>query len=350
MISMFYAQGTTNGNARQGRGGLNTSTAYHRPGGVSLGGMNEYRYTVGLDTRLRMGPFSFDPTVLYQFGNKAIIVRRRCLCSRAARSPGRKYYADINAWLFDVRAGFQLGPLLLEGLGMYTTGNSRSQQHARHDGPVLPAADDGHGLPGRLGYLAHVAGYRLPQRLERGWRPDRIPRREHRLGQVRARAGWRQGHLRHHPGAERHGWCERSLDGREGGSQRHGDCRCRYHAAVHGPRRPRDSEQRYVGTELMALITWRFAPGLTWDNQFGYMFMGPALDGGHRSRPRATATPTTRSCSPLASASRSSSRDRRSFGPGGQPPGPLSFQRFLAATREATYSHAHVEGSRGRWP
>jgi len=29
----------------------------------------------------------------------------------------------------------------------------------------------------------------------------------------------------------------------------------------------------------MALITWRFAPGLTWDNQFGYMFMGPALDG-----------------------------------------------------------------------
>jgi hypothetical protein len=29
----------------------------------------------------------------------------------------------------------------------------------------------------------------------------------------------------------------------------------------------------------MALITWRFADGLVWDNQFGYMFMGPALDG-----------------------------------------------------------------------
>jgi hypothetical protein len=28
----------------------------------------------------------------------------------------------------------------------------------------------------------------------------------------------------------------------------------------------------------MALISWRFAPGLAWDNQFGYMFMGPALD------------------------------------------------------------------------
>ena len=29
----------------------------------------------------------------------------------------------------------------------------------------------------------------------------------------------------------------------------------------------------------MAQISWRFADGLVWDNQFGYMFMGPALDG-----------------------------------------------------------------------
>jgi hypothetical protein len=42
--------------------------------------------------------------------------------------------------------------------------------------------------------------------------------------------------------------------------------------------KPRD-DKRFVGTELMALLTWRFAPGLAWDNQFGYMFMGPALDG-----------------------------------------------------------------------
>ncbi|MGH7349006.1 MAG: hypothetical protein ACREI6_03240, partial [Candidatus Rokuibacteriota bacterium] len=40
---------------------------------------------------------------------------------------------------------------------------------------------------------------------------------------------------------------------------------------------PRD-ESRYIGTELMALISWRFAPGLSWDNAAGYMFAGPALD------------------------------------------------------------------------
>jgi hypothetical protein len=39
------------------------------------------------------------------------------------------------------------------------------------------------------------------------------------------------------------------------------------------------SASRYVGTELMAQISWRFADGLVWDNQFGYMFMGKALDG-----------------------------------------------------------------------
>ena len=27
----------------------------------------------------------------------------------------------------------------------------------------------------------------------------------------------------------------------------------------------------------MALISWKFAPGLVWDNGFGYMFAGPAL-------------------------------------------------------------------------
>jgi hypothetical protein len=40
---------------------------------------------------------------------------------------------------------------------------------------------------------------------------------------------------------------------------------------------PRD-RSKYVGTELMALITYRFAPGLVWDNQVGYLFLGDALD------------------------------------------------------------------------
>jgi len=43
MFSQFYAQGTTSPNARQGRGGLNTGTAYTKQDGSSHGSMNDYR-------------------------------------------------------------------------------------------------------------------------------------------------------------------------------------------------------------------------------------------------------------------------------------------------------------------
>jgi hypothetical protein len=37
-------------------------------------------------------------------------------------------------------------------------------------------------------------------------------------------------------------------------------------------------ESRYLGTELNALISWRFADGLSWDNQAGVLIPGKALD------------------------------------------------------------------------
>jgi hypothetical protein len=43
-----------------------------------------------------------------------------------------------------------------------------------------------------------------------------------------------------------------------------------------GPR-PR-ADKNYVGTEFMSQVSWNFAPGLAWDNSFGYMIMGAALD------------------------------------------------------------------------
>ena len=115
IISTFYAQGTTSGSARAGS---RRSQHHHRiqPDRRRPGWHQRVPYTVGLDTRLRMGPFSLDPTVMYQFGNKAIIAPATF---GAVAVPGRKYYPDLDAWLIDVRGGFQLGPLLLEGLAMY---------------------------------------------------------------------------------------------------------------------------------------------------------------------------------------------------------------------------------------
>ena len=38
-----------------------------------------------------------------------------------------------------------------------------------------------------------------------------------------------------------------------------------------------DGDTNYLGTELHGVITWRFAPGLSWDNGFGYMIAGDGL-------------------------------------------------------------------------
>jgi hypothetical protein len=135
MYSYFYASGTTSGSSRVGRGGVNTTTAFTNADGSWKSGINENRHTVGLDGRLRLGPFSLDPTIMYQFGSRDVIVPgvpggvctvangQNCLALASGRAPGSIANADISAWLFDVRAGFQIGPLLIEGMYMFSSGN-----------------------------------------------------------------------------------------------------------------------------------------------------------------------------------------------------------------------------------
>src|SRR5213594_1474130 len=76
MFSWFHADGLTSGNARRNAtnirtvgGAMNVAAAVG--GGAPAGDSadHEDRYTVGLDARLRIGPFGLDPTVSYQWGN-----------------------------------------------------------------------------------------------------------------------------------------------------------------------------------------------------------------------------------------------------------------------------------------
>ncbi len=163
MVSFFSASGLTSANARQGRGGqLITQGGPFAPnpggccGADGVGtGINEHRYTVGLDARWRWGAFSLDPTVMYQFGNRQAAITNTGLpagtsfcnggagCTAATVQPGTTFpagtvfglgytsanhplnsrmKADISAWLVDVRAGYQMGPLLFQGLVMWTSG------------------------------------------------------------------------------------------------------------------------------------------------------------------------------------------------------------------------------------
>lgn len=281
MISMFYASGTTNGSARQGRGGINTTSAYSSADGTARGGINEYRYTVGLDTRFRMGPFSLDPTVMYQFGNKAVIGPTDAQFQSNGVIAGRKYHPDLNAWLVDIRGGFQLGPLLIEALGMYTTGNSRRNNTlgtVRYFQPLTTdtgyLADWGTSLSSLgVDYLNawNEAGGKIAYPgVSIGW--DKYGR-----AQLGAKATYAiTPALSVMAGANGH-WTAEKVD-RDGSVTTSGQGITPQFTVPGGGGQVR-SASRYVGTELQAQISWRFADGLVWDNQFGYMFMGKALDG-----------------------------------------------------------------------
>ena len=131
IFSYLSIIGVTSASARQNRGGLASGAAQFPtcpgttgPGtGGCLGGgissAEEHRYTVGVDARWRLGPFYFDPTVLYQFGNREQISPTVSLTS----GPGVMTGMRRDAWYVDLRGGWQAGPLLIEALGLYTTGN-----------------------------------------------------------------------------------------------------------------------------------------------------------------------------------------------------------------------------------
>jgi hypothetical protein len=111
LYSYFSADSVTAGNARQGRGGVANSTAFFPLGA------HEGRHTIGVDARWRSGPFSLDPTILYQFGKRDVV-------DTTGLGPVATIEQGMSAWLIDLRGGFQLGPLLLEAAAIYTSGNS----------------------------------------------------------------------------------------------------------------------------------------------------------------------------------------------------------------------------------
>ena len=298
MFSWFYAQGTTDGNARQSRGGIVAggsnnvgASAFNNPDGTVHGGLNENRYTVGLDTRFRSGPFSFDPTVMYQFGNRGVFSQANAALAantvagglaQSGAIAGRKYYAREDAWFVDLREGFQLGPLLIEALQMYTTGNSARNNQLKRVGSFQPLTTD-------TGYLADwgtqltslgldylnaldEAGGRIAYPgVSIGW--DKYVR-----GQLGLKATYAiTPALSVIAGANGH-WTAEGVD-RNCQPVAGAGCIPVYNFNTVGAfGSVEHNRSHFLGTEFMAQVSWRFADGLVWDNGVGYMIMGPAMD------------------------------------------------------------------------
>ena len=287
MYSYFTASGTTSGNARQSRGGISTTTWFQNSAGLAAPnddgswrkGINEDRHTVGIDARYRMGPFSLDPTVLYQFGNLSLVAPTvgsgnfPVQFLDAGVVPGRKYNPSIDAWLADVRAGYQLGPLLLSAMTMWTTGQD-AKSNPYKSIKYYQALNTDTGYMNDWGTQIVSLGIDYYQMLG-------ALAGSQNLGNT---IGWDK-YGRYQFGARATYAFTPALSVYGGVNYHRTDKAIQKNATPSsnglipvftGPAAKDDSH--YLGTELFAGLTWRFAPGLAWDNAGGYMFMGSAMD------------------------------------------------------------------------
>ncbi len=304
MYSYFYASGTTNVAARSGRGGINTTTNFTAPNGNWIGPASTRTAIRSASIRgLRMGPFSLDAALYYQFGNRDVVVPgiagttgcsaagvtptpQNCpglmLARAAGLAPGAINRADIKAGLLDVRGGFQIGPLLLEAMYMFTSGNKARDTTLNNVHYYQPLSTDTSyladwgtqisslGLDYFNGSLGGTAGGGGFPGAAIGW--DKYGRQ-----QISGKASYfLTPSLTMMAGAAVH-LTQRAIDtdaitGNSVSGVPGGGLLPSY---INGTQ---DGDTNYLGTELFGEVTWRFAPGLSWGNAAGYMIPGEGFD------------------------------------------------------------------------
>jgi len=251
----FHAEGTTNGAARQGRGGLGTGA------GVYPLNATEDRHTVGLDARVRLGPISIDPTVLFQWGERDIVSLSGSLEEQKRR-----------AWLVDLRAGFQAGPLLLEAAGIYTTGNAANSDvrnastKVRYFEPI--STDTSYYATWAEHWALGIDYFNIIHNAAGGLNPGvAIGYDKYGLIRVGTRASYAVTPAFTVRAAVTANWTEEKVD--TSGVK-----------TVAAGLTPGDfrGDERYLGTELDLGFQWRFAPGITFDMVGAYTWAGNALN------------------------------------------------------------------------
>src|SRR2546425_4278322 len=295
MYSYFEAVGQTSGAARQGRGGVvtassissvtggQTNSPFNPITGAGAGsadgaGTNtlETRHTIGLDARFTAGPFSLQPTVLYQFGHQ----EKWLLGGNSAPygAAGTKARADINAWLIDVRAGFNVGPLSLSLLTAWTSGDPAKSNPYRHIGYFQPLDTD-------TGYLADwgtqimslgIDYYQGSLSLGQNGLSEGVAIGYDKYGRIvaGAKAAYALTPALTVGTGLTLTWTDKSVDTdgflvTNGGIQPQFFCR-------NNPTqncRP-EGDSRFLGTEANVALTYRFAPGLALDVAGGWLFAG----------------------------------------------------------------------------
>jgi hypothetical protein len=297
LYSYARFDGTTSGSSRAGRGGVPNAAPVNLlcNGSASCGGFVgnipipgyaandiENRHTIGVDARLKVGPFYVDPTIFYQFGSREVTVPN---CSTApggcALPPfiaplfGRHLNQDIDAWFIDIRGGFQAGPLLVEGAFIYTTGNPSEDNLMYTNADVhyyQPISTDSSYYAGWANIFALGVDYfnMLYQRAPGLSTGQHIGYDKYGLVRLGLRGSYALTPTFTAYANLTASWTAEDVDVNSlmntgagiipvssfGGTPKH---------------------ENYLGTEIDAGLTWRLAPNLVFDLVGGYLFAGDAL-------------------------------------------------------------------------
>jgi hypothetical protein len=305
IYSYLYANGLTSGAVRANTSSLpNLGIAtYTRSGDANdiytAAGRSifrpddkEHRHTIGFDARWKWGNLSVDPTVLYQWGSRETSAGISSAGAVIGNTPGMLSHrnADINAWLVDARVGYQLGPLNLGLLAMYSTGNAANSNVRSNINYFQPISTDTLYTVGWSELL--TAGIDYLTQMHTGAAPGNPLSMVSTIGYDKyGRTGFAVRAIYDlTPSFSLRGivnayWTAEEVDtnvptgflgNREAYDVKTAALCAAAHAGVNCDR-PTGNDS-YLGTEVDFGFTWRFAPGLTLDGVYAHLFAGSARD------------------------------------------------------------------------
>ncbi|MEX2146626.1 MAG: hypothetical protein WED01_06385 [Candidatus Rokuibacteriota bacterium] len=254
-----YTCGNGQGTAALGTipvGGFNPNVCV---AGISDTDFDTRRHVLGGDLRWTAGPFTVQPTFLYQFGEQE------------TGGAGADNSVAIQTWIFDTTAGFRAGPLNLQGRFMWTPGMDADDpvggggETIRYYQPINPG----------FGYMA-------------GWTEIQTSGVEYNSALL---AGSAAVSMRTSPSYDKYGrifaalaadyaltpaltlkslvnmsWTDKAVDT---------DAVLGATGLVGGDG---DGDHRFLGTEFNLGLTYRFAPNVAFDLVGAYMITGDAMN------------------------------------------------------------------------
>jgi hypothetical protein len=254
----------TGGSGQASLGNPNTSGNVFNNTATTLTNARMWRSTLGGDIRWTAGPLSIQPTVFFQWGEQecTTAVSAACTSTRDVK---------IRTGIIDVIGGYRMGPLNIELRGMFTPGNKANE--------VVSNGDDINyfrGINPGFGYMA-------------GWTDIQTSGVEYNTALLAGAPGVS---LRTSPSYDKYGRIflagaadyaltpALTLTGLLNASWAAEKVDTNGVLSADGITSTTTSsgDSRYLGTEVNAKMTYRFAPNVAFDLIGAYLFTGAAMD------------------------------------------------------------------------